>query len=352
MGDLKQNLSWGIIGCGAVTEKKSGPAAFNVPHQSELIAVMRRDASLAADYAARHGIAHSYGSAEELLGAGCNAVYIATPPGSHVELARLVAASGKPLYLEKPMARNLAESQAIADEFKKRNLPLFVAYYRRAYPRFVNLRHLLYTERAIGQVTSVTYRHTRFAPPVDGAWRHSAAASGGGLFVDVGSHALDLFDYLFGPLQQVRGVARGAAGHVETRVSATFGFASGGVGMALWDFAGGEGGEEDTLTIRGTAGTITLPELMNGDTTLIAPSGKGATATKLNHPPPATVQQPMLATVIEALRSGQPSRCPSGAESALRTAAAIDAILSEYYGGRADAFWERPSSWGAPKEEL
>ena len=172
--------------------------------------------------------------------------------------------------------------------------------------------------------------------------------------MDVGSHALDLFDYLFGPLQQVRGMARGTPGHVETRVSATFGLASGGVGMALWDFAGGAGNEEDTLQIRGTAGIITLPNLMNGDTTLVASSSADGTESTrtLSHPPPSTVQQPLLATVIEAIRVGQPSLCPSGSESALRTAAAMDAILSEYYGGRADAFWDRPWSWGASKEEL
>jgi hypothetical protein len=47
-------VRWGIIGCGDVTEKKSGPALYTVPG-SRLVAVMRRDAARAADYARRHG---------------------------------------------------------------------------------------------------------------------------------------------------------------------------------------------------------------------------------------------------------------------------------------------------------
>lgn len=60
----------------------------------------------AADYAKRHGVPRWYDCADALIAdPEVNAVYIATPPGSHCELAEKVAAAGKPCYVEKPMAR-------------------------------------------------------------------------------------------------------------------------------------------------------------------------------------------------------------------------------------------------------
>ena len=180
-------IRWGILGCGDVTEKKSGPNAFNQPG-STLVAVMRRDAAKAADFAARHGVPRWYDDASALLADDeVDAVYIATPPSSHLPLAKLVAAAGKPLVVEKPMARSHAESRALADALSAAGLPCFVAYYRRAYPRMQRLRALV-ADGAVGRVTQVTYRHTRAAAP-GGGWRTDVPLSGGGHFVDVGSSA-------------------------------------------------------------------------------------------------------------------------------------------------------------------
>lgn len=74
-----ETIRWGILGCGDVAEKKSGPAFGKVPH-SELWAVMRRNSDKARDFALRHGVPHWYDRAEALLlDPRINAVYIATP---------------------------------------------------------------------------------------------------------------------------------------------------------------------------------------------------------------------------------------------------------------------------------
>ena len=92
-----ETVRWGIIGCGDVTEVKSGPA-FQKAEGSALVAVMRRDEKKAADYAQRHGVPRSCGRTEDLIAdAEVDAVYIATPPSSHCELALKVAEAGKPL---------------------------------------------------------------------------------------------------------------------------------------------------------------------------------------------------------------------------------------------------------------
>ncbi|UZJ63838.1 Gfo/Idh/MocA family oxidoreductase [Sphingobacterium sp. KU25419] len=83
----KAHIKWGIIGCGDVTEKKSGPA-FNKVSNSQLLAVMRRNGEKAADYARRHQVPLWYDDVNQiLLNSEINAIYIATPPSSHLEYA-------------------------------------------------------------------------------------------------------------------------------------------------------------------------------------------------------------------------------------------------------------------------
>src|ERR1700679_1527392 len=188
-------IRWGILGCGAVTEVKSGPALQRAAG-SALVSVMRRTPGLAEDYARRHGVPRWTDSARALIeDPEVSAVYVAAPPGAHLELALAVAAAGKPAYVEKPMARSHAECARMVAAFADRGLPLFVAYYRRALPRFTLVRSLLDTGR-IGDPRSLVYRYVRARGRTPaGDWRLDPAISGGGLLLDLGSHALDLFDW-------------------------------------------------------------------------------------------------------------------------------------------------------------
>jgi predicted dehydrogenase len=161
-------IRWGIIGCGDVTEVKSGPG-FKKSTGSKLVAVMRRNAALAEDYARRHDVPKWYSDADALINdPEVDAVYIATPPGSHLEYTLRVAAAGKPCHVEKPMARNTVECDAMVATFARARLPLFVAYYRRAQPRFLKVKSLL-DEGALGQVTHIGYQFTdpRHDAPAD-----------------------------------------------------------------------------------------------------------------------------------------------------------------------------------------
>src|SRR3954469_4538120 len=231
-------IRWGIIGCGDVTEVKSGPALQRAS-KSALVAVMRRTGALAQDYARRHNVPRWYDNADALIrDPDVDAVYIATPPGSHFEYALKVAAAGKPCYVEKPMARSFVECQRMIDAFERAKLPLFVAYYRRALPRFVKLKDLIDSGK-IGHVTSCRYHRTtpdRPAPP--GFWRLDVAQSGGGLFLDVGSHVLDLLDYLLGEFVETSGSGFGRPeSPAEETVALSFRTSRGVVGAASWNFA-------------------------------------------------------------------------------------------------------------------
>src|SRR5690242_18444945 len=154
------SVRWGIVGCGDVCEVKSGPA-LQKAEGSELVAVMRRDRRKAEDFAARHHVPKVHGTAEALIeDSSIDAVYIATPPSSHLALALQVARAGKPCLVEKPMAMNHGEAVAMVEAFQKAGQKLWVAYYRRAQPRFLLIRKLL-AEGAIGRLTSMEIRITR-----------------------------------------------------------------------------------------------------------------------------------------------------------------------------------------------
>ena len=334
-------IRWGIIGCGDVTEVKSGPA-FQKAAGSALVAVMRRDARLAEDYARRHAVARWYADADALIAdAQVDAVYVATPPGAHEHYALRVAAAGKPCYVEKPMARHHPECRRMIAAFAAAQVPLFTAYYRRAQARFITAREVVATR--LGTPRAVRYRFARPAPAEAGValpWRLSAEQAGAGLFLDMGSHTLDILDFILGPLQDVSGRAsrRGAAPAVEDRVEMRFS-AGGAAGSAAWDFAATT--TEDRIEIDGSSGRLSLSTFGNEPLELATPAG----TEHLSRPQPAHVQQPLIQTIVDELHGR--GVCPSTGASALRTQVVMDQVLAGYYRGREDAFWQRPGTWGA-----
>ena len=335
-------IRWGMIGCGDVTEVKSGPG-FQKAQGSQLVAVMRRHGALAADYAKRHGVPRWYDDPQALVNdPEVDAVYVATPPGAHLEGALLTAAAGKPCYMEKPMARHAAECDAMIAAFAQAKQKLFVAYYRRAMPRFLKLHELL-AGGAIGRLTSVNYRFATSTPanadPAKNAWRVSAEAAGGGLLLDVGSHVLDFLDHCVGPLEDVAGRAArlATAAEVEDAVAMTFRTAGGALGTASWNFSSLT--KEDTLEFLGTGGRLSFQVFATDPVRL--ETTRGVEQFEFANPP--HVAQPLIQLIVDELLGR--GTCPSTGESARRTQLVMDRVLEGYYGGRTDAFWQRPATW-------
>jgi predicted dehydrogenase len=335
-------IRWGIIGCGDVTEVKSGPG-FQKARGSQLVAVMRRNGTLAADYAKRHNVPRSYDDARALVNdPEVDAVYVATPPGVHLEGALLTLAAGKPCYMEKPMARHTPECDAMINAFAQANQKLFVAYYRRSMPRFLKVKDLI-DNGAIGQLTGLAYRLAWPMPanadPAKNAWRVSAENAGGGLFLDVGSHLLDFLDFCVGPLEDVKGNAAhlATAAEVEDAVTMTFRTARGVPGAASWNFSSQV--KEDRLEFFGTKGRVSF--VIFDDTPVRLETERGAEEFAIANPP--HVAQPLIQTIVDELLGR--GTCPSTGESARRTQLVMDRVLADYYGGREDKFWTRPTTW-------
>lgn len=324
-------VRWGIIGVGDVTEAKSGPG-FQQADGSQLVAVMRRDGAKAADYARRHGVPRWYDDADALVAdPDVDAVYIATPPDSHRDHTLRAAAAGKPVYVEKPMARTGAECQDMIDACDRAGVPLFVAYYRRAMPRFVTVKELL-DGGAIGALRTVAVR-TQSPPgswrPDELPWRVRPEISGGGLFVDLGSHTLDLLDHLLGPVTQVSGTARNRGGRypAEDVVTAAFTFDSGVQGVGTWCFDAAT--HVDEVEIVGTGGSLLFSSFGQEPLRLTTPDGERI----VEAPYPATAQLPLIQRVVDDLLGR--GHCPSTGASALRTARVIDEVLADHRAGTA-----------------
>jgi predicted dehydrogenase len=271
-----------------------------------------------------------------------DAVYIATPPGAHLELARKVAAAGKPAYVEKPMARNHAECERMLETFDKASLPLFVAYYRRALPRFLEAKAII-DSGVLGTVSSVSCRYAsgahRDLNPAALPWRVQAELSGGGLLLDLASHSLDILDFFFGPLQDVEGRAANLASRydVEDRVVLQFGTESGALGTGTWNFASHVG--EDLIVVSGTDGELRFSTFSAEPVELQTKDG----VERVDRPNPPHIQQPLIQTVVDALHGR--GRSPSTGISAARTSRVMDRALESYYGSRDDGFWAHPERW-------
>lgn len=323
MSDQKlTEVRWGIIGAGDVCEVKSAPA-MNRIQNSKLIAVMRRNGAKARDYAERHGVPKWYDDADKLINdPEINSIYIATPPGSHEEYTLRAAKAGKPVYVEKPMARTYKECISMVEACKRANVPLFTAYYRRSLPNFLKIKSML-KEEIIGEVRYVNIQVNKALQPdivwssgnTDN-WRIVPEISGGGYFYDLASHQLDIMDFLFGPIKGAHGVARNQASvyAAEDIVMGTFYFENGIVGQGTWCFSTSKASDKEVTTIVGSKGQISFP-FFSDHTVTVEVEGREKEIMKFDIP--VNIQQPLIQTIVnELLGKGQ---CPSTGVSGART---------------------------------
>jgi predicted dehydrogenase len=318
-------VRWGIIGCGNVTEVKSGPA-LQKARGSRLVAVMRRTGDLAEDYARRHAVPRWYDDAQALIDdPEVNAVYVATPPSSHKPYTLACARAGKPVYVEKPMALSHAECLDMVAACREAGVPLYVAYYRRGLPRFLKVKELV-ASGAIGAVRFVTV--TLYQRPREGGydpdnlpWRLIPEIAGGGLFADLACHTLDYLDYALGPIRSAQGFTGNQGGHyaADDIVAGAWVFESGVHGVGTWCFTAFD--NVDVNEIVGSAGKIRFSSF--GVEPVVLETGEGVTEFPIDNPP--HVQQPLIQTVVDDLLGT--GTCPSTGESAARTNWVMEQIV-------------------------
>lgn len=328
---VKTKIRWGIIGVGNVTEVKSGPAFYKA-RNSELVAVMRRNAEKAADYARRHNVPKWYSNASELINdPEVDAVYIATPPDSHAKYAIEAMLAGKPVYVEKPMARNYAECLEMLKVSEETGMPLRVAYYRRTLPAFLKAKELI-ENGTIGKPLCVNIKlykeaEERNRQPEEMHWHVFPEIAGAGHFFDLASHQFDFLDFVFGPVTEAKGMAVNLAGlyPAEDTVSGTWKHASGVVGTGSWCFVVGKESVADIIEIIGEKGQISLPCFTHGN--LVVKTSEGITEMHFNNP--EHISQNLVQQVVDELCGI--GECISTGESAARTSRILDEMVKDYY---------------------
>lgn len=299
-----ESIVWGILGCGDVAERKSGPALSETPGSS-VVAVMRRDREKAADFARRHRIPRFYDDADALLDdPAVNAVYIATFPDTHCELTLKAARAGKRILVEKPMARNADECAAMIDACRANGVSLHVAYYRRFYPKFVHAKKLI-DGGAIGNILTVNLQMGKPKPSAPSAvsWRLRPELSGGGIFWDTGSHRIDIIRMLCGEFAEIKGFSQNfsQAAPADDAVACAFRLQNGAVGAVLCLFDASPL-QRDRLEIVGTDGILTFDSF---DAEGFALTRADGTTETFAHPNPVPPHGPFVVALLKVYAGSQ-----------------------------------------------
>ncbi|RPA67994.1 gfo/Idh/MocA family oxidoreductase [Cyclobacteriaceae bacterium YHN15] len=322
-------VRWGVLGVGNVCEKKSAPAMNIVPN-SKLVAVMRRDEIKVKDYAERHDVPKWYTDAKDLVhDPEVNAIYIATPPHMHLPYTKLAASVGKPVYVEKPMARTFAECKEMVGICEEAGVPLYVAYYRRALPHFVKIKEVM-DSGAIGKIRTVHINMKQVIRPdavvhLENNWRIDPQIAGGGYFFDLASHQLDLLDFFFGPITKAKGFAanQAKAYMAEDIVTGTFVFENGVMGTGNWCFTTSQDAQIDEITIYGNIGKISFQTFGKGEFALeVDQQEKQLFHLEL----PYHIQQPLIKSIVEDLLGS--GKCPSTGRTGARTNWVMDQLVN------------------------
>jgi len=322
-------INWGMVGCGNVTEKKSGPG-FYKSCNSALYGVTNRTRSKAEDYAMRHHVAKVYDNIDEMLNdPKVDAIYIATPPVSHKEYAIKCAKAKKPCYIEKPIALCYEDHMEIIKAFEQTGTKAFAAYYRRRLPRFLKVKELL-DEQAIGEVRFVHisyYRPAYEKEKADKAWHVQPDISGGGIFMDIAVHQLDIIDFLFGRITEVKSLFTNQAHYYkpEDMLDVCFSFENGIQGSGDWCFAAGT--RTDLIEIIGNKGRIAFECFGTGPIIYESISDNVLSVREIPVETPEHIQQNLIQSIVDELNGEDV--CPSTLYTAARTAWVCDKVYGK-----------------------
>jgi len=322
----KQIIRWGMIGTGSVTERKSAPS-FNKIEGSRLVAVANRSPEKAEDYARRHGIPGWHKDPMDVIrDPEVDVVYIATPPGSHLDYSLESIKAGKPVYIEKPMARTWKECQVINHAAEEAGVPVFVAYYRRSLEYFRKVKEIV-DSGILGKVLLINMQ--QYFPareedyhPEKLPWRVIPEDSGGGYFHDMGCHALDIIFYIFGDPLEVAGKVSNVGGlyDPEDTLSASMILPGELLVSGSWSFVSPKTYLKDRIKVMGDKGKLEF-SIFSFEPMLLT-SGKKVES--ISTVQPEHIQFPCIQSIVsELLGNGS---CPSTGLSAAVTSRVMDVI--------------------------
>ena len=251
-------VTWGVIGCGGIADRRMIPEGMMPSDQCRLAAVMDADSARAQAVAAKYGVAGcDSGLAALLARPEIQAVYIATPNAVHKEQVIAAARAGKHVLVEKPLALSAADAQEMIAACQENDVKLMAGYMMRFHAHHRRLKEMI-DAGALGQVVFGRAQLTCWYPPMPGAWRQAPELGGGGAWMDMGSHCIDLLELWLGPVARVAAFSRALthAYPVDDSTTVLCEFASGAQGVVEVNFNVPDDAAQNSLEIRGTRGVV------------------------------------------------------------------------------------------------
>ena len=250
-----RKIQWGILSTANIGIKRVIPAILS-GERGTIAAIASRDASRAAEVAARFAIPGSYGSYEALLNdSAIDAIYNPLPNHLHVEWTVKALNAGKHVLCEKPLGINAMQTQAIVDARDRSQKRVIEAFMVRHHPQWHRVRALVRGGR-IGTVRSI--QSAFLFTVLDPHNVRNQAKLGGGALYDVGCYPLVTARYIFGaePTRAIALIDRDAKLGIDTLTSGLLEFPGGGQLVFSSAF---RAAAYQRVTILGTDGRIEVP---------------------------------------------------------------------------------------------
>jgi UDP-N-acetyl-2-amino-2-deoxyglucuronate dehydrogenase len=248
------------LGMGATPHAQS---LVDLEHRVEVVAACTRSVERAEAFGARFAFPLRRDIDAVIADPGVDCVLIATPPGSHLELAERCAAAGKHVLLEKPVELSLPRAEALVAACERAGVRLGVVFQHRFRPGALRLKALL-AEDVLGSIAAANVYVPWWRPQsyYDVPGRGTLVRDGGGVLITQAIHQLDLFLSLADAVAEVSAFAGTTALHqmeTEDMVAAALRFSSGAIGSLMATTAAFPGFGE-RMELIGTRGTAVLAD--------------------------------------------------------------------------------------------
>jgi len=259
-----KKLYWAIIGSGDVVQRLV-QNSFSYKNYSEPVVVISKNLDEAKFFCKKYSVKNYSNNIRDIKKFNhINCAYIATPPHAHYKYIKILSNLKINLLCEKPLVINNRELNSVKKLVKKNKIKLTTCYYRRHLKRFKFIKNLL-SKKKIGKILffRTSLIHTPLSHPVAPVkksmktpWRFIRNFSGGGNFVDMGTHTVDMIDYLLGAIKDVKTYKSNQQGlyKVEDTMVINFLLKNGITGQGIWCSVSTE--NEDRFEIYGSKGSI------------------------------------------------------------------------------------------------
>ncbi|HEU4698170.1 MAG TPA: Gfo/Idh/MocA family oxidoreductase [Gemmatimonadales bacterium] len=253
-----RKVRFALVGCGRIS-KNHFDALDQHREAAELVGVCDIDPAALAAAVARTG-APGFASLDALL-AGCDAdiVVLATPSGLHAEQAIRVAAAGRHVMTEKPMATRWQDGKAMVHACDVAGVHLFVVKQNRRNATLQLLKGAMEQGR-FGRIFMVSVNVFWSRPQSyydSAAWRGTWEFDGGA-FMNQASHYVDLLDWLIGPVESVQAYTATLARNIQVEDTgvAAIRWRTGALGTMSVTMLTYPRNYEGSITVLGEHGTV------------------------------------------------------------------------------------------------